>query len=93
MKTLKEYQQDISEADRMRRLVNGPEYASLTLTLKRMHDEDVDKLIADEDADARSRIKFNKDLLDRIDMTIQLGDIASDAIKDNKFLESSPQDA
>lgn len=88
MKTLLEYQQDIAHAERVRRLVVMPEYDVLKVILKRMYDADVEKIIAGEDADARSRIKFNKDLQDEIQADIDRGNVAAEAIKEGLY--SSP---
>lgn len=89
MRTLIEYQQDIAQADRVRRLVNMPEYAVLQVILKRLYDGDVERIIASEDQDARSRIKFNKDLQDEIQADIDRGKVATEAINEGQF-EKSP---
>lgn len=88
MKTLAEYQYDISQADRVRRLVVMPEYEVLKVILKRMYEADVEKIISGEDNDARSRIKFNKDLQDEIQADIDRGKVAIEAINNGQVLES-----
>lgn len=90
MKTLIEYQQDITQADRVRRLVAMPEYDVLKVILKRMYDRDVERIINAEDADARHRIKFNKDLQDEIQSDIDRGKVATDAINEGRYLDSPP---
>lgn len=89
MKTLAEYQQDITQADRVRRLVAMPEYEVFKVILKRMYDRDVERIINAEDGEARARIKFNKDLLDEIQSDIDRGKVATDAINEGRTLESA----
>lgn len=87
MKTLVEYQQDISQAERVRRLVVMPEYEVLKGILNRMYQADVEKIIAQENPEARARIKFNKDLQDEIQADIDRGKVAAEAIKEGQFSE------
>lgn len=88
MKTLIEYQQDITQADRVRRLVSMPEYEVLKVILKRMYDRDVERIISKEDHAARARIQFNKDLQDEIQSDIDRGKVAIEAINEGQVLES-----
>lgn len=92
MKTLLEYQQDITHAERVRRLVVMPEYNVLKIILKRMLDNDIERIIAKEDADARSRIKCLRDLEDEIQADIDRGIVASEALKEGQYLDSPKGD-
>lgn len=88
MKTKIEYQQDISHAERVRRLVMMPEFEVLKLILKRMRDEDIEKLITRENSESRARINFNQDLIDEIQKDIDRGKVAEEALKAERFSES-----
>jgi hypothetical protein len=88
MKSLIEYQQDIKEADEVRRIDSMPEFACIKRLLKRMRDSDIEKIIAEEDVEARARIKCFQDIADEIVNTIQRGNIASEAIKEGRIQEN-----
>lgn len=91
MKTLLEYQQDITQADRARRLVASTDYKTLEAILKRLYDAAVENLLYAENETARSRIKCIKDIQDEIQADIQRGDVATDAIKTGQ-VSDSPKD-
>lgn len=91
MKTLQAYQQDIKQADTVRRIVSMPEFKCIEQILKRMYDDDVDKIIAGENPIARARLQFNKDFQDEIQADIQRGDVATEAIKEERF-DKGPQE-
>lgn len=88
MRTLLEYQQDIAQAERVRRLVVMSEYGVLETILKRIYDRDVDNLLNAESSEARTRIRFIKDLKDEIQADIDRGTVAKEAIDAGQYLES-----
>ena len=87
-KTIAEYQADMNQADRVRRLIASTEFETIKGILKRMRDSDVDILMANENSEARHRIKCFKDILDEIDADIQRGDIAATALKEGTASDS-----
>lgn len=88
IKTIAEYQEDMHQADRVRRLVVSNEFKTIMDIIKRMKDSDVETLLRTEHQEARFRIKCFKDIVDEIDADIQRGEIAALALKEGTASDS-----
>jgi len=88
MKTIAEYQEDMNQADRVRRLLASNEFKTIVAILKRLKDRDVEDLMEKENQEARNRIKCFKDILDEIDADVQRGELAAEALKEGKVSDS-----
>lgn len=87
-KTIAEYQADMNQADRVRRLVASNEFETLQGILKRIKDRDIETLLAAENTVARHRIICIQDILDEIQADIQRGEVAAQALKDGSASDS-----
>jgi hypothetical protein len=88
MKTIAEYQADMNQADRVRRLLASKEFETIVSILKRMKDRDIESLMDKENPEARFRIKCFKDILDEIEADVQRGEIAATALKEGTASDS-----
>ena len=88
MKTIAEYQADMNQADRVRRLVASNEYVTISNIIQRMKEIDIDRLLASENLEARHRINCFRDIMDEIQADIQRGEVAAEALKAGMVLDS-----
>lgn len=87
-KTIAEYQEDMNQADRVRRLVASNEFETLKNILKRMKDAAIDILMQQEHPESRFRIKCLQDIIDEINGDIQRGEIAAEVLKEGTASDS-----
>lgn len=91
MKTLREYINDQKQSESIRRLRQIAEFQGLKKILEKMYVDALSSLVDKEDPEARYRAKFIDDLMSTIDSKVKIGDIASEAIREQRF-ENNPSE-
>lgn len=91
MKTLREYIHDQKQSESIRRLRQLAEWQGLKKILENMYVDALSSLADREDAEARYRLRFINDLVGLIDSKVKLGDIAAEAIREQRF-ENNPSE-